>query len=482
MDLQRQLSKLAPASWMTGNSQPGTMTAGARWLRLTLFYTVVCWLGMISPETFAKPGTHGRAISTWDTTRSTLSPSYHRGFILEGGSANQVAYNATFTSTTGKLSAQFSVQYMNLSPDELPWTLHGGGVSAAVLYGIPMGERYSNGLPRAALSFFGGIVPAIQTNGTHSFTTFPVVFGLGFEFSPIRLISITPWMEGAVSFNLDTVFRYNAFQDRISEGSIEDVQIEYGPDGQIVNVSVQNGVVDDLIDEVIQYDTSLAFRIRGGLTVSVNLGDRMDFQVNGTVAQMGNDFDAPPTICIGGAFVFAWDDAPLLILPEEKRAETLSCGAAGARYRNCGQYRALLDRTRKEEREKVQSECEKTIVVHHSDTSGQGGKNDAPLTRPSSPAGVGVSASELKAASTDSDTADTTASTAPTEVPPSDDATTPAPPTDASSPSVSPEEGTSAPTPDATVPGKALPAVPPESQKAPAAAPSGESPAAAPNE
>jgi hypothetical protein len=482
MKLQRQISQHAPASTMAGYSQPRTMATGARWLPVALFYTVVCWLGMISPETLAKPGTHGRAISTWDTTRSTLSASYHRGFILEGGSANQVAYNATFTSTTGKLSAQFSVQYMNLSPDELPWTLHGGGVSAAVLYGIPMGERYSNGLPRAALSIFGGIVPAIQTNGTHSFTTFPVVFGLGFEFSPIRLISITPWVEGAVSFNLDTVFRYNAFQDRISEGSIEDVQIEYGPDGQIVNVSVQNGVVDDVIDEVIQYDTALSFRIRGGLTIAVNLGDRMDFQVNGTVAQMGNDFDAPPTICIGGAFVFAWDDAPLLILPEEKRAATLSCGAAGARYRDCGQYRALLEQTRKEERKKVQDECEKTIVVSHSDTPGQGDKTDAPLTRPPSPVGVGVSASELKAASTDSETADTAGSAVPAEVLPPDDATTPAPPEDASSTPVSPGEDTQEPTPDATAPEKTSSAASPEVPKAPTAAPSGESPAAAPAE
>jgi hypothetical protein len=271
MELRRERHECTSAVGTAGISTRKSVPLARRWMSFTLGWAVFCWLCLIGGETRAKPGTHGRAISTWDTTRSTLSPSYYRGFILEGGSANHIAYNATFTSTTGKLSAQFSIQYMNLSPDELPWTLHGGGVSAAMLYGIPMGERYSNGLPKAALSFFGGIVPALQTNGTHSFTTFPLVFGLGFEFSPIRLLSITPWAEGAVSFNLDTVLRYDAFQDRIREGSIDDVQIEYGPDGQIIDVSIQNGVVDDVLDEVIEYDMSLAFRIRGGVTVAVNL-------------------------------------------------------------------------------------------------------------------------------------------------------------------------------------------------------------------
>ena len=360
---------------------------------------------LFSTALLAKPGTHGRGISTWDTTRSTVALMYHRGFILEGGSANNLSYNVNFTNTTGRLGSQFGLQYMNLSPKEPDGTLHGGSVSAIALYGIPMGNRYRNGLPKAALSLFFGAAPAVFSNGRYTYSTFPLLFGLGFEVSPVKYVTITPWVEGAPSFNFDTAFRYDAFQNRINEATIDDINIEYGPNGEIINVSVDDKVVQDLIDEAVKYEMSVAFRIRGGLSVAANVGDRLDFQFNFSVAQMGDDFDAKPTICIGGGLVFAWDDAPLGILPEETRAETLSCRAVEARYQNCGEYHSLIETTRQDERTKVEKECgEQKIIVHDSpvDTPSEGSDANVPTDgRPLSPAAVGISATELQSATTD---------------------------------------------------------------------------------
>ncbi|MBN2719009.1 MAG: hypothetical protein JXX14_24390 [Deltaproteobacteria bacterium] len=362
-----------------------------------LFGCIVMLLPMTAN---AKPGTHGRAISTWDTTRSSIALMYHRGIILEGGLANNLSYNVNFTSTSGKLGSQFGLQYMNLSPREPQDTLHGGSVSAVALYGVPMGKRYSNGLPKAALSFFFGAVPAVHTNGKYTFSTFPLVFGLGVELNPIRHLSITPWVEGAPSFNFDSVIRYDAFQNRINQGTIDDIQIDYGPNGEILDVSVDNAVVEDLLDDAIEYELAIAFRIRGGVSITGHIGDRLDVQVNASVVQMGNDFDAKPTVSFGGGLVWAWDDAPMGILPEEERASTLSCKAVEARYTQCGEYHTLVAKTREDERLMVEQECEKKIIVHEDDTNVNNSSDATGRSggRPLSPTAVGVAASELHSA------------------------------------------------------------------------------------
>lgn len=410
-------------------------------------------LGLLMVATFflpwpamAKPGTHGRAVSTWDTTRSTVVFNYQHGILLGGGSSNMAGYNANFTSTTGRLSAQFGLQYVNLSPDDIPIPMHGAAGSVIALYAIPLGNRYENGMPKAALSFYGGAVPTIITNGEHNYITFPLTIGLGMEINPIKHLSIVPWFEGAPSFNLDTIIRYEEFQNRINEGTIDDVYIEYDANGNVTDVQVDDGVVDDLVSDVIDYDFAAAFRIRAGLSVVLNLGSKIDLQINGSVAQMGSDFDAPPTVYIGTALAFAWDDPPLGILPEEERAKSLSCTAVSAKFSTCAEYRALIDQIREEEEAKLktQHQRKKEIIVHKEPAP----QKTAPK-KPLSPAGVGNTVPTSPTPATPPPPA-----TGPTETP----TTAPIAPT-----TPTPAPATPAPAPSATPPAK--PAIPPASTK-----------------
>ncbi|MBN2525548.1 MAG: hypothetical protein JXR76_04080 [Deltaproteobacteria bacterium] len=325
---------------------------------------------LIPPTAAAKPGSHGWAVSTWDTTRSTIVFQYERGFLPEEGSSSILGYNANFTSTTGRLSAQFGMQYMNLTPSGVTWTMHGGSGSVVALYGIPIGSRYSNGMPKAAFSFYGGAVPTIMSNGQFTYVNIPFVLGLGMEMNPIRHLSIVPWVEGAPSFSLDTVVRYEEFQSRIEDlFSAEELQdyviIEYNETtGVPENIMIDESVLDNLLNEVIEYEMQAAFRLRGGLSLVLNLGDRVDIQLNGTVAQIGSDFDAPPSWYVGTALVWAWDDTPLGILPEEARIKDVSCGTVQTKFESCAEYHKLVERIRAEEVAKLKDLKNKTIVVH----------------------------------------------------------------------------------------------------------------------
>jgi hypothetical protein len=340
---------------------------------------VVGILMLMSGNVIAKPGTHGWAVSTWDTTRSTVVLNFEHGFMSGGGSSNIMGYNANFTSTTGRLSAQFGMQYLNLTPDGVDWALHGGAGSVVALYGIPIGQRYDNGMPKASFSIYAGSVPTVLSNGQYNYVTLPFVFGTGFEVNPIRHLSIVAWVEGAPSFNIDTVINYREFQQRLTEFSdeisaafeqeagslLEYVDISYDENGVPQSVRIRNpdALLDEVLTDFIQYEMGGAFRMRGGLSMVLNLGDRLDLQMNGTVAQVGADFDASPTWFIGTALAFAWDDAPLGIRPEAHRASQLSCGAVLNRFEDCKEYQELVNKIRKEEAEKLKQE----IVVHIND-------------------------------------------------------------------------------------------------------------------
>src|SRR5262249_26559855 len=122
------------------------------------------------------------------------------------GPFNTFSYNANFTSTTGKLSAQFGIHYLNFMPNGGDSKAHGVGASGTALFVFPVAGRYDDGVPKAALSFDLGAVPTAYVSGQRNFMTLPLVFGFGVPLSPARAITITPWYELAPSVNLDTVF------------------------------------------------------------------------------------------------------------------------------------------------------------------------------------------------------------------------------------------------------------------------------------
>jgi hypothetical protein len=304
---------------------------------------------LITAETRALPGTHGRAVSTWDTTRSTIVFDYSHGFLLEGGYTNQAAYNANFTSTTGRLSAQFGLQYVNYKPDTLQNAAHGISGSAVAVYGVPFGKRFINGLPRAAFTFYLGSVPTGVVNGEYNYFTIPLVLGLGLEFSPARVITITPWFELAPSLNIDTVINPYNVEEEYNDTTLEDLGITVDPEtGYISSINMPDNYVYEIVQNSVIMDITFSARLRGGLSIVINLGDKVDLQLNGIVMQVGSDFSARPAMVIGAGLAFAWDDPPPAILPAATRLKDESCTAVEARFVTCPGYRDMEERIRKE--------------------------------------------------------------------------------------------------------------------------------------
>ncbi len=351
----------------------------------------------------ARAGTHSWAVSTWDTTRSSVVVTYAHGFILEGGSVNTAGYNANFTSTTGRLSAQFGLHYVGLHPDVIG-AMHGIAGSAVAVYGIPIGTRFDNGMPRAAFTFFGGSVPTAVFNGKSNYITIPINLGFGIEVNPIKWLSITPWFEFAPSFNLDTAIYYDRFQSYFENiQDTEGVEVIYNPDGTVQNVELSPSLMDDVLNEAVDLEFSFALRMRGGLSLVANLGDKVDLIVNGAVAQLGEEFDAKPTMFIGGALAFAWDDAPESILPEERRLKNLSCSSVEKKFETCAAYQQLIEEIRKEERARLEEEMasgveEVTPTPLPENVEGPPEPQTAPEGKPLSPTAVGVPAPVAPAA------------------------------------------------------------------------------------
>jgi hypothetical protein len=283
----------------------------------------------------ALPGTHGPAVSTWDTTQSTVVFAFHNGFLLHGGHLRMAGYNANFTSTTGRLSAQFGMHYVGYQgTEDGDKAVHGISGTAVAVYGIPVAGRHDNGLARAAFSFYFGGAPAALFNDGRNYVTIPLTVGLGLPFSPVRHVSIVPWLELAPSINVDTEFRE-------VEGALNQSELDIDDQG---NVSFTKEQAEAVLGEALEMEITISARFRGGLSLVFHLGNKVDLAVNGIVSHAGPEFKGPVAIFVGGALAFAWDDPPPAVLPVEARLEREDCAAIGERYKSCESYQHLLQK------------------------------------------------------------------------------------------------------------------------------------------
>ncbi|MBN2801568.1 MAG: hypothetical protein JXR91_00590 [Deltaproteobacteria bacterium] len=355
----------------------------------TLFALII--LNFISFKVSALSGTHSFAVSTFDTTRSTVSFSYHHGFMLEGGSVNFAGYNANFTSTTGKLSSQFGLNYVGINPPEYNKYLNGVSGSAVAVYGIPIGNRYANGMPKASFSIFMGSVPTALFSNEFNYVTIPINIGLGIEVNPVKFLSITGWFEIAPSFNIDTVIKYDNMQKYLEGLSEDDLNIVYGPDGMVETVTVNDYVIDNMVSNTLELEYSFSFRMRGGLQFVLNLGDKIDLQLDAAIVQAGSNFDSKSTIFTGAALVFAWDDAPIGILPKEERFKNISCGDIVERATHCPSFKTVSKDTANN-----QNQCkvpEQPAAAKQQNTAPvEPEQHKSKATRPLSPEPVGSTA------------------------------------------------------------------------------------------
>jgi hypothetical protein len=282
-------------------------------------------------DALARGGTHGTSVSTWDTSASTIVLGFQNAFVTPGGGHLRIAsYHVNFSSTSGRLSSQFGLHYLNYAETDKDDSTNGIGGTVLAQFAIPATARYENGLPKVSFNFFFGATPAALINGQINYVTIPLVLGIGLPLSPVKQISIVPWVEFAPSLNLDT--KIKPFEGTVDIGTAADPS----------QVSITEDDVAKILADSVEMELSFAAKLRGGLTFVVHLGDRVDLQLNGFVTRIGTFSDSKIAIFVGGGLVIAWDKPVPAVLPPERRLENETCGSVETRYKQCPGYNQLL--------------------------------------------------------------------------------------------------------------------------------------------
>ncbi len=278
----------------------------------------------ITTECWALAGTHPIVVSSWDARASSVSLEYRHGFLKDGG-FNDVAYNASFSSTNGKLSAQFGLHYVSFKGNADNPTAHGLAGTATALFVLPLTRRFNNGLPITALAFHVGAAPTALVSGSLNYTTIPLVLGVGVPLTPVKVVTFTPWFELSPSVNLDT--------------EITPYQIQPGDlppfDPNNPNITLDEEDVEKIVSQSVKLKTNVKAGARGGLDVALHVSDAVDFAANIAISSAGPAFSGPTVTYLGGGIVWRWDDIVPSVLPADRRLLFENCNAIETRFRSC---------------------------------------------------------------------------------------------------------------------------------------------------
>jgi hypothetical protein len=273
----------------------------------------------------ARPGTHPIVVSTWDTRASSVALEYQHG-IFDGGNFNTVSYHANFSATSGKLSSQFGLYYVNFSEAPPLPTTQGLAGSATAVFSLPVARRYDNGIPATAVDFYVGSAPTALVSGERNYITVPFVLGFGVPISPAKIISITPWLEFSPAVNLDTVIKpYNAV--------IDNPQDFYDPITGEVNITSEQ--IQQIMSQSVELEASGTVGARAGVDFALRASDAFDLKVNATLGSVGTAFSGTRVVYLGAGLVWRWDDIVPAILPPDKRLLHESCEDIETRFRSC---------------------------------------------------------------------------------------------------------------------------------------------------
>ena len=249
------------------------------------------------------------------------------------GPFNTFSYNANFSSTTGKLSAQFGLHYVNFSPSNGDSTAHGIGASGVGLFVFPVAGRYDDGVPKAALSFDLGLVPTAFVSGQRNFLTLPFVLGFGVPLSPARQVTLTPWFEIAPSVNLDTAFH-------TADITVDPNSVTYDP--QTGKASLSASAVQSAVQKGVSVDFDLAVPVRSGLEAAFHVSPSVDLNLYSSLSALGGGFSGASVFTLGAGLVIRWDDTVSAVLPVEHRLDREGCDAIEGRFRSCPNSRRWL--------------------------------------------------------------------------------------------------------------------------------------------
>ena len=307
------------------SEEQGTGSARKRGLRrsgLAALLGIGAFAGIRSAE--ARPGTHPVAVSTWDARASSVLLEYRHGF-LKDGTLNTLSYHANFSSTSGKLSAQFGFHYLNLvEGDEA--TLHGISGSGVAVFNLPLTRRFDNGLAMVALGMYVGSSPTIIASGSRNFLSVPFLFGVGVPVTPVKALTITPWFELSPGVNLDTVINSFDFTPQEAAEFFDPVTGE---------VNLTEDDVTKIVTDAVELETSVTAGARAGLDLALHLGDSFDIAGNATISSLGTAFKGTTVTYVGGGFVWRWDDIVPAVLPADRRLLHEDCDDIEARYQLC---------------------------------------------------------------------------------------------------------------------------------------------------
>lgn len=272
----------------------------------------------------ATAGTHAPAVSTYDTRASSVVFGYRHGFS-SAGSFNTFSYNANFTSTTGRLSAQFGIHYVNFLDAGYDTRLHGIAGSGVAVLEFPT-SRYDNGVPKTAFALHLGGVPTAYISGERNFLTLPFVLGFGVPLSPAPFLTFTPWYELAISANVDTIVR--------PEGvTIDASMVQIDP--KTGAASLKPGAVQSALSKGVTIDVGVSVPMRAGLEAALHLGRTADLNLYGMFSTLGGAFSGDSVKTVGASLVVRWDDMVPAVLPKTEPDFSESCEATERRFRAC---------------------------------------------------------------------------------------------------------------------------------------------------
>lgn len=277
-----------------------------------------------SSGAWARSGTHPIVVSTWDARASSVTLDYRHGF-MDGGGFNDVAYTANFSATSGLVSAQFGLHYVNFAQRDLA-TAHGLAATATAVFNLPLMRRGADGLPLLALDPFIGAAPTGLVSGSLNYVTIPIVLGFGMPVTPAKFISLTPWVEVSPAVNFDPEFK----PYQLSAADAAKVI-----DQKTGQVKLTQAEVEDLLAKSTDLKTSVGAGFRGGLNLALHVSTAVDFSGDFAISSAGTAFSGPRVIYLGGGFVWRWDDIVPAVLPADRRLLHEDCDAIETRFRMC---------------------------------------------------------------------------------------------------------------------------------------------------
>jgi hypothetical protein len=290
---------------------------------------------LVAGHAAATAGTHAPAVSTYDTRASSVVFGYRHGFS-SAGSFNTFSYNANFTSTSGRLSAQFGIHYVNFKQAEADSRAHGVAGSGVAVLEFPVAGRFDDGVPKAAFALHLGGVPTAYISGERNFLTVPFVLGFGFPISPSRYFTFTPWYELAFSANVDTIVRPEGVSIDATDPSVVTI------DPTTHMATLKQEAVQNALAKGVTIDVGVSVPMRFGLEAAFHLGKSADINLYGMFSTLGGAFSGDSVKTVGAALLFRWDDIVPAVLPKPVVIEHESCEATEQRFRACPSSRFWL--------------------------------------------------------------------------------------------------------------------------------------------